>query len=76
MAQQLKKKNLPAMQETWQEPWVQSLGWKDSLWRRKWIPTPVSLPRQSHGWRSLAGYSLWGLKELDMTEQLNTDTQY
>ena len=26
-------------------------------WRRKWQPTPVLLPRQSHGQRSLAGYS-------------------
>ena len=26
-------------------------------WRRKWQPTPVSLPGRSHGWRSLAGYS-------------------
>ena len=26
-------------------------------WRRKWLPTPVFLPRESHGQRSLAGYS-------------------
>ena len=31
-------------------------------------PTPVFLPGKSHGQRSLAGYSPWGLKELDMTE--------
>ena len=31
---------------------------------------PVFLPGEFHGQRSLAGYSLWGLKELDMTEQL------
>ena len=37
-------------------------------WRRKWQSTPVFLPRKSHGWRSLAGYSPWGHKELDMTE--------
>ena len=30
------------------------------------------LPGKSHGQRSLAGYSLWGQKELDMTEQLST----
>ena len=34
-----------------------------SLWRRKWQPTPVLLPGKSHGWKSLAGYSLWGRKE-------------
>ena len=31
-------------------------------------PTPVFLPGESHGQRSLAGYSPWGSKELDMTE--------
>ena len=31
-------------------------------WRRKWLPTPVFLPGESHGWRSLAGYSPWGRK--------------
>ena len=30
-------------------------------WRRKWQPTPVSLPGEFHGQRSLVGYSLWGL---------------
>ena len=34
-------------------------------WRREWIPTPVFLPGEFHGQRSLAGYSPWGLKELD-----------
>ena len=31
-------------------------------WRRKWQPTPVFLPGQSHGQRSLVGYSPWGHK--------------
>ena len=31
-------------------------------WRRKWQPTPVFLPGESHGQRSLAGYSPWGCK--------------
>ena len=31
-------------------------------WRRKWQPTPVFLPRKSHGWRSLVGYSPWGCR--------------
>ena len=30
------------------------------LWRRAWQPTPVFLPEESHGQRSLAGYSPWG----------------
>ena len=33
-------------------------------WRRKWKPTPVFLPEESHGQRSLAGYSPWGHKEM------------
>ena len=39
-------------------------------WRRKWQPTPVVLPGESHGQRSLAGYSPWGRKESDTTEGL------
>ena len=48
-------KNLPAMQETW----VQSLVGKLPC-RRNWLPTPIFLPREFHGQRSLAGYSPWG----------------
>ena len=36
-------------------------------WRRAWKPTPVFLPGKSHEQRSLAGYSPWGGKELNMT---------
>ena len=36
--------------------------------RREWQPTPVFLPRESQGERSLVGCSLWGCTELDMTE--------
>ena len=57
--------NLLAMQETK----VKSMGWEDP-WRRKWQPTPVFLPGESYGQRSLAGYSPWGHKEWDMAEQL------
>ena len=39
-------------------------------WRRKWQPTPVFLPGESHGWWSLAGYNPWGRKESDTTEWL------
>ena len=65
MAQMVK--NPPAMQETW----FQSLSREDT-WRREWQSTPVFLPGESHGQRSLVGYSPWGYKELDMTEQLST----
>ena len=41
-----------------------------SPWRREWQLTTVFLPRDFHGQRSLVGYSPWGDKELDMTEQL------
>ena len=37
-------------------------------WRRAWQPSPVFLPGESHGERSLVGYSPWGRKELDRTE--------
>ena len=40
------------------------------LWRRQWHPTPVLLPGESPGWRSLVGCSLWGHEESDTTEQL------
>ena len=43
--------------------------WEEKIpWRREWQPTPVFLPGESHGWRSLIGYSPWGLKESDTTE--------
>ena len=58
-------KNLPAVQET--QAW--SLGWEDLL-RRKWQPSPVFLPEESHGQRSLVGYHPWGHTESDMTEQI------
>ena len=41
-------------------------------WRRKWQPTPVFLPGKSQGQRILVGYSPWGCKESDKTEQLST----
>ena len=34
----------------------------------KWQPSPIFLPGKSHGQRSLAGYSPWGLQDLDMTK--------
>ena len=48
-------------------------GWGSfDLWRRKWQPTPVSLPGAFHGQRSLMDYSPPGRKESHMTEQLST----
>ena len=47
------------------DPWVRKIPWK-----RAWQPTPVFLPGESHGWRSLTGYSPWGHKESDTTEGL------
>ena len=38
-------------------------------WRGEWLPTPIFLPGELHGQRSLVGYSAWGRKESDMTEQ-------
>ena len=58
-------KNLPAVQETQVFSWVRKIPW-----RREWLPTPVFLPGEFHGQRSLAGYSPWGCKELDMNERL------
>ena len=36
--------------------------------RREWLPTAVFLPGESHGQRSLVGYSQWGRKESDTTK--------
>ena len=56
-------KNLPAMQETQVNPWVEKIPW-----RWDWLPIPVFLPGELRGQRSRAGYSPWGHKELDTTE--------
>ena len=56
-------KNLPAMQEAA----ARSLGQEDPL-EKGTQPTPVFLPGELHGQRSLAGYSPWGLKESDAKE--------
>ena len=53
-----------------QETWVRTLGWEDP-WRRKWQLTPVFLPGESHGGRSLVGYSPRGHKESDTTKLLH-----
>ena len=58
-------KYLPAMQETR----VRSLGGEDPL-EEGMQPTLVFLPGEFHGQRSLAGYSPWGLRELDTNERV------
>ena len=64
-------KNLPAVQETW----VRSLSLEDPQ-RREWLPTPVFLPGEFHGQRSLAGYCPQGHKESDRTKQLILTQQH
>ena len=69
-------KNLPAMQEMWVcgfDPWIGKIPW-----RREWLPTPVFLPGELQGQRSLVGYSPWGCKQSDTTalidQEYKTDT--
>ena len=59
------EKNLPAMQEIW----VQSLGWEGPL-DEGMQPTPVFLPGDFHGQKSLVCYSPLGHRESDTTERL------
>ena len=58
--------NLPTMQETW----VRSLGQEDPLEKNTAKPTPVFLPGEFHGQRSLVGNSPCGHKASDTPEQL------
>ena len=48
------------------DSWVRKIPWS-----RKWQPTPVFLPGNFQGQRSLASYHPWGRKKLDTTERLN-----
>ena len=66
-------KNLLPMQET-KEMHVQSLGQEDPL-GKAWQPTPIFLPGESRGQRSLVGYGLQGHKELDVTEATQHSTK-
>ena len=63
MAQMVK--NLPVMQKTR----IQSLGPEDPL-EKEMVTTPIFLPGESHGQRSLVGHISWSRKELDTTEWL------
>ena len=62
-------KNPPGMQEL-QGTLFWSLSREDPL-EEGMQPTPVLLPGESHGQRSLVGYSPWGRKELNTTEWLH-----
>ena len=53
------------------DPWIEKIPW-----RRAWQPTPVFLPENPSGQRSLAGCSSWGRKELHMTERLSTHINF
>ena len=64
-------KNLPAIRETWARFLAGKIPWS-----RKWKPTLVFLPGESHGQRSLSGYSPWDHKESDMTERLTFHLDY
>ena len=46
-------------------PWLGKIPW-----RREWLPTPVFLPGEFYGQKSLVGYSPWSHKESDMAERL------
>ena len=63
----LSGKNPPDNAEDRLDLWVRKISWS-----RNWQPTPVFLPGESHGQRSLAGYRAWGRKELETTQWLNT----
>ena len=54
-----------------QEMQVLSLSREDPL-EKEWESTLVFFPGESHGQRSLAGYSPGGCKEMDMTEHTRT----
>ena len=56
------------LRRVWHD-WATSLSLFISMhWRRKWQPTPVFLPGESQGQRSMVGCCLWGRTESDMTE--------
>ena len=54
------------------DPWVGKISWRG----RGWLSTPVFLPGEFQGQKSLVGYSPWGCKELDMTEKLTLSLTY
>ena len=65
----------PACQCRWKsrgfDPWVRKITWS-----RRWQSTPVFPPGESHGQKSLVGYSPRGCKELDTTERRSATQQH
>ena len=68
-------KNLPAKCRRHKRygfnPWVRKIPW-----RRKWLPTTVILPGESHGQRSLVGYSPWGCKKCSYARCISINNCY
>ena len=55
------------LKRCWFDPWIRKIPWG-----RKWQPTLVFLPGESHGQRSLVRYSTCSPKELDTMKRLST----
>ena len=64
-------KNLLQCRRPGFSPWVGKIPW-----RREWLPTPVFLPGESHGQRSLVGCSPCGHKESDTAERLTLSLHF
>ena len=62
--------NLPVCRKPRFSPWVRKIPW-----RRAWLPTPVFLPGESHGQRSLTGYSPRSCKQSDRLSNWHTHVQ-
>ena len=62
-------KNLPEMRRSRFNPWI-----RKSPWRRKWLPTPVFLPGEFHGQRSLVGSCPWGSQRVRHNWATDTHT--
>ena len=60
-------KDHPAIQESGFDPWVRKIPW-----RREWLLTPVFLPGESHGQRSLVGCRPWDHQESRHDRETNT----
>ena len=53
------------------DPWVRKIPW-----RREWLPTPIFLPGELHGQRSLVDYSPWGCTQSNTTERLTVSLHF
>ena len=75
--QQYVNQELPGVQAGFRNGWgtrdqIANICWViEKATERQWHPTPVLFPGKSHGWRSLAGCSPWGLEEPDTNKQLH-----